>query len=169
MTTISMHSASAPRFANTLRNLAGVLAKAEAHAQARKIDPSVLLGARLYPDMFALTRQVQIASDNAKGAVARLAGMEVPRYEDNEASFAELQARISRTVAFVESVPASAVNGSEDRDIVLKLGPREVQYKGLQYLCGFALPNFYFHVVAAYAILRHSGVEIGKGDYIGNP
>jgi hypothetical protein len=169
MTTISMHSASAPRFANTLRNLSGILVKAEAHAQARKIDPAVLLGSRLYPDMFALTRQVQIACDNAKGAVARLAGVDVPRHEDTEASFADLQARITKTIAFIESVPAASVNGSEDKDIVLKLGPNTVNYKGLQYLCGFALPNFYFHVMATYAILRHCGVEIGKSDYIGNP
>jgi len=164
---ISMHAASAPRIAETLRNLAGILAKAEAFALARKVEPSVMLGLRLYPNMFPLVRQVQIASDNAKGVVARLAGMEVPRYEDNEASFAELQQRIQKTIAFIESVPAAAINGSEERDIHMKLGPNEMHFKGMQYLFGHALPNFYFHVVTAYAILRHNGVEIGKSDYIG--
>jgi hypothetical protein len=166
---ISMYQASAPRFANTLRNLSAILDKAQAHAEARKIDPAVLTGSRLYPDMFALARQVQIACDNAKGAVARLAGVEVPKHEDTEQSFAELKARIARTVAFIETLKPAQIDGSEDRDISLKLGPREVQWKGMQYLLGFALPNFYFHVVTAYDILRHNGVELAKRDYIGNP
>lgn len=168
MTTISMHSASAPRFIHGLRNLSGLLTKAQAHADARKIGHEVLLNARLYPDMFPLVRQVQIASDNAKGPVARLAGVDVPRFEDTETTFDDLQNRIARTISFIETVDASAFNGSEDRDIVLKLGARgDVHFKGLQYLCGFALPNFYFHVTTAYAILRHNGVEIGKGDFLG--
>jgi len=167
--TISMYQASAPRFANTLKNLAAILDKAEAHAAAKKIDPAVLLSSRLYPDMFPLVRQVQIASDNAKGAMARLAGVEVPKYEDTEQTFAELKARIAKTIDYVSSFQPSQVDGSEEKDIRLKLGPVEVQWKGMQYLLGFALPNFYFHAVTAYDILRHNGVEIGKRDFIGNP
>jgi hypothetical protein len=167
--TISMYQASAPRFANMLKNLAAILEKAEAHAAARKIDPAVLLASRLYPDMLPLVRQVQIASDNAKGAVARLAGAEVPKYEDTEQTFAELKARIARTIDFVSGFKPAQIDGSEEKDIHLKLGPMEVQWKGMQYLLGFALPNFYFHVVTAYDILRHNGVEVAKRDYIGNP
>lgn len=166
---VSMYQASAPRFANMLRNLSRILDKAAAHCEAKKIDPAVLLNARLYPDMFPLVRQVQIASDNAKGAVARLAGVEVPRYEDSEKTFDELKARIAKTIEFVNSVPAERIDGSEERDIHLKLGPLEVDWKGMQYLLGFALPNFYFHMVTAYDILRHNGVEVRKQDYIGNP
>lgn len=166
---ISMYQASAPRFVNTLKNLSAILDKAQAHCEARKIDPLVLTAARLYPDMLALARQVQIACDNAKGAVARLAGVEAPKHEDSEQTFAELQARIAKTVAFIETFKPAQIDGSEDRDIALKLGPREVQWKGMQYLLGFALPNFYFHVVTAYDILRHNGVELAKRDYIGNP
>jgi hypothetical protein len=167
--TISMYQASAPRFVNTLRNLSAILDKAAAHCDAHKIDPAVLIGARLYPDMFPLARQVQIACDNAKGALARLAGVEVPRHEDTETTFAELQARIAKTVDFVASFQPSQIDGSEEKNVHLKLGKLEVDWKGLQYLCGFALPNFYFHVVTAYDILRHNGVGIGKRDYIGTP
>ena len=167
--TISMYQASAPRFANTLNNLSAVLDKAAAHCEAKKIDPLVLAGSRLYPDMFPLARQVQIACDNAKGAVARLAGLEVPKHEDTETTLEELKARIAKTIAFVATVKPAQVDGSEEKDIHLKLGKLEVTWKGMQYLCGFALPNFYFHVVTAYDILRHDGVEIGKRDYIGNP
>ena len=166
---ISMYQASAPRFANMLKNLSAILDKAQAHAEAKKIDQGVLLGCRLYPDMFALTRQVQIACDNAKGAVARLAGVEVPKHEDTEQTFADLKARIAKTIDFVSSFKPSQIDGSEEKNIHLKLGALEVDWKGMQYLLGFALPNFYFHVVTAYDILRHNGVEIGKRDYIGNP
>jgi hypothetical protein len=162
-----MYTASAPRLANTLKNLSEILTKAEAHAAARKIDAAVLLGSRLYPDMLALTTQIQIATDTAKGAVARLAEVEVPRFEDNEKSFAELQQRIARVVAFIESVPAERIDGSEERRISLKLGGKETSFSGLQYLTAFVLPNFYFHVAIAYAILRHNGVELGKRDYLG--
>jgi hypothetical protein len=165
--TISMYNASAPRFAHVLRNLDAILAKAQAHAVAKKIDPSVLLSARLYPDMFPFTRQVQIACDHAKGAVARLAGVEVPKYEDTEQSFEELQARIAKTIGFMESFAADQIDGSEEREIALKAGGHDMTFKGMPYLLGFALPNFYFHVVTAYDILRHNGVEIGKRDYIG--
>ncbi|MDY0014552.1 MAG: DUF1993 domain-containing protein [Rhodocyclaceae bacterium] len=166
---LSMYQASAPRFANMLKNLSAILTKAEAQASQRKFDPAVLLQARLYPDMLPLLRQVQIACDNAKGPVARLAGQEPPRHEDTEQSFAELQARIAKTLEFIASVPAGQIDGAEEREIVLKLGPREVRFTGIQYLCGFALPNFYFHVVTAYDILRHNGIDIGKQDYIGQP
>jgi hypothetical protein len=166
---ISMYQASVPRFVNMLKNLSGILDKAQAHAEAKKIDPLVLAGARLYPDMFALARQVQIACDTAKGAVARLAGLENPKHEDTEKTIAELKARIDKTIAFIETVRPEQVDGSEDRDISLKLGTREVNWKGMQYLLGFALPNFYFHATTAYDILRHSGVELGKRDYIGTP
>ena len=167
--TISMYEASAPRFANALKNLSAILDKAQAHAEAKKIDPAVLLAGRLYPDMFPLVRQVQIASDAAKGPVARLAGVEVPKYEDTEETIADLKARLARTIDFVSSLTPAQIDGTEDKDIHLKLGTREVTWKGMQYLLGFALPNFYFHVVTAYDILRHNGVEIGKRDFIGTP
>jgi hypothetical protein len=166
---ISMYQASAPRFINMLKNLAGILDKAQAHAEARKIDPEVLTADRLFPDMLPMKRQVQIACDSAKGAVARLAGVDVPRHEDTERSFAELKARIAKTIDFIETIPPARLEGSEDRNIHLKLGPLEVDYTGIQYLLGHALPNFYFHVTTAYAILRHNGVELGKRDYIGTP
>ena len=167
--TISMYQASAPRLANMLRNLDAILTRAQAHATAKKIDPAVLLAARLFPDMLPFVKQVQIATDHAKGCVARLAGIEVPKFEDNEQSFEELRARIAKIIAFVESVPAAHIDGSEERDISLKAGGKEMSFKGLPYLLGYALPNFYFHLVTAYNILRHNGIEIGKGDYLGNP
>jgi len=166
---ISMYQASAPRFANALRNLSAILDKARAHAEARKIDPLVLTACRLYPDMLPLTRQVQIACDTAKGAVARLAGVEAPRHEDTENTFDELKARVEKTLTFIEGFKPAQLDGSETKQIELKLGPREVKWQGMQYLLGFALPNFYFHVATAYGILRHNGVELGKRDYIGSP
>lgn len=166
--TISMYAASAPRFVAILRNLDAILSKAEAHAVAHKIDPSVLVTARLYPDMFPLVRQVQIATDQAKGSVARLAGVEVPKFDDNEQGFDDLHARIARTIAFVESFTSAQIDGTEEREIVLKVGPRELTFKGMPYLLDFVLPNFYFHVVTAYDILRHNGVEVGKRDFLGN-
>ena len=167
--TLSMYQASAPRFVNILNNLSALLDKAQAHCEVRKIDPLVLTSYRLYPDMLPFTRQVTIACDNAKGAVARLAGVEIPKHDDVEKTFEELKARIAKTVAFIQSIKPAQIDGSEDKDIVLKLRAREVPYKGMQYLLGFALPNFYFHVVTAYVILRHNGVEVGKSDYIGSP
>jgi uncharacterized protein len=166
---ISMYQASAPRFANTLKNLSAILDKAQAHAEMRKIDPLVLTSARLYPDMFALARQVQIACDTAKGAVARLAGIEVPKHEDSEKTIAELQARVAKTLDFIAGVKPAQLDGSEDREIVLRLQGNDVKFQGLQYLLGFAWPNFYFHATTAYDILRHNGVELGKRDFIGNP
>ena len=164
-----MYQASAPRFANTLGNLAAILDKAQAHCEARKIDPLVLIGSRLFPDMFPFSRQVQIACDTAKGAVARLAGAEIPKHEDTERSFPELKARIAKTVEFVQSVKRERIDGADDKEIVLQMRSGERRYTGLQYLLGHALPNFYFHVTTAYNILRHNGVELGKGDYIGKP
>jgi hypothetical protein len=162
-----MYETSAPCFVSMLRNLDGILGKAQAHAAAKKIEPSVLLGARLFPDMFTFVRQVQIASDHAKGAVGRLAGVELPKYEDNEQSFEELRARVARTIAFIESIKPEQINGSEERAIALKVGGKDMSFKGQPYLVGFALPNFYFHLVTAYNILRHNGVEIGKQDFLG--
>lgn len=166
---ISMYEASVPRLANMLRNLDAIIAKAQAHALAKKIDPKVLVGARLFPDMLPLVKQVQIATDHAKGAAARLAGVEVPKFEDTEQSFEELQARIAKTLAFVESFSAAQIDGSEERQISLKVGGQEMTFQGMPYLLGFAMPNFYFHLVTAYNILRHNGLEIGKRDYIGTP
>src|SRR5258706_6996634 len=166
---ISMYQASAPRFVNTLNNLSGILDKAQAHAEAKKIDEQVLVASRLYPDMFALARQVQIACDTAKGAVARLAGVEIPKHEDTEKSFDELKERIAKTLAFIATVKAAQVDGAEEKDIALKLQGKDVTVKGMPYLLGRAWPNFYFHVTTAYNILRHNGVELGKGDFIGTP
>jgi len=165
--TLSMYQASAPRFTHMLKNLSAILAKAQAHCEARKIDPLVLTGSRLYPDMFPLSRQVQIACDAAKGAVARLAGVEVPKHEDTEKTFEELQARIAKTLDFIAGVKAAQIDGSEDREIVIKLRGTDVPFKGLQYLLSVASPNFYFHAATAYNILRHNGVEIGKSDFLG--
>ncbi|HEY6863188.1 MAG TPA: DUF1993 domain-containing protein [Burkholderiales bacterium] len=166
---ISMYQASAPRFVNMLTNLSAILDKAQAHAEARKIDPATLANDRLFPDMFPMKRQVQIACDTAKGAVARLAGVDVPKHEDTEQTFPELKARIAKTIDFVKSIPPAQLEGTEDKNIHLKLGPREVDFTGMQYLLGHALPNFYFHVTTAYDILRHNGVELAKRDYIGTP
>jgi uncharacterized protein len=165
---ISMYTASVPVFKQLLAALADVLAKAEAHAEARKIDPAVLLQTRLYPDMFPLVRQVQIACDFAKSVPARLAGVEVPAYEDNEQSFAELQARIAKTLALINGLSAEQIDGSEDLEIVLRPGtPKEKKLDGQTYLLAYGLPQFFFHVTTTYALLRHNGVEIGKRDFMG--
>ena len=164
---ISMHQASAPRFAHALTNLSAILAKAQAHCEAKKIDPLVMTASRLYPDMFPLTRQVQVACDAAKGAVARLAGVEIPKHEDTEKTFDELKARIQKTLDFIASVKPAQVDGTEEKEIVLKLRGNDVPFKGAQYLLAYAWPNFYFHAATAYNILRHNGVEIGKTDFLG--
>ena len=164
---ISMYQASVPVFQKMLKNLDGVLDKAVASAEARKFDPAVLLNARLAPDMYAFTRQVQIATDHAKGAPARLAGLEPPKFEDNEASFADLKARLARVQAYLATLTPAQIDGSEERKIVLKFGPREFEFVGLPYLTQFVLPNFYFHYSMAYAILRHNGVDVGKRDFVG--
>ena len=164
---MSMYQASVPAFLQTLRSLSAILDKAETFAAERRIEPAVLLGWRLAPDMFALARQVQIATDHAKGCCARLAGVEVPRYDDDETSFADLRARIARTLDFVEGFEPSDVDGSEQRDITLTVGGRSMHFKGEQYLVSFVLPNFYFHATTAYAILRTCGLPIGKRDFLG--
>ncbi|MGZ4978009.1 MAG: DUF1993 domain-containing protein [Methylobacter sp.] len=165
---LTMYQASIPVFLRMLGNLSAILDKAAAHAEAKKIDPSIFINARLAPDMFPLSRQVQIATDMDKGCAARLAGIEVPSYEDNEATFAELQARIDKTKTFIQSVSASQIDGSEERQVTLKFGSRELGFLGQAYLLDFVLPNFYFHITTTYSILRHNGVEIGKKDYTGD-
>ena len=166
---LSMYETSVPCFIRMLTSLDAILVKAQAHAAAKKIDPTVLLNSRLFPDMFPLMRQIQIATDHAKGAVSRLAGVEVPKYEDNEQTMDDIRARLAKTIAFVGSFEAAQIDGSEDDTITLTVGGQERSFDGVNYLQGFALPNFYFHLVTAYNILRHSGVEIGKRDYMGNP
>lgn len=165
---LSMYQACVPAFTQLLQAMSAILDKAEAHATARKIDPSILLSARLFPDMFPLTRQVQIACDFAKGAAARLAGVEVPAYEDNEKSFAELKTRVAKTITFIQSIKPAQIDGSEGRDVTVKIAGKPVTFKGQPYLVQFALPNFYFHLTAAYAILRHNGIELGKRDFMGH-
>jgi uncharacterized protein len=166
--TLSMFKASVPVFTRQLANLSAILHKAEAHAAARKIDPVVFINARLAPDMFPFSRQVQSASDSAKGCAARLAGVEVPSYADTETTFPELQARITKTVAFLQSLAPELIDGSEERAIILKIRGQETRFSGQHYLLNFALPNFFFHAVTAYDILRHNGVEIGKQDFLGS-
>ncbi|MEQ1739031.1 MAG: DUF1993 domain-containing protein [Methyloglobulus sp.] len=164
---LNMYEASIPVFVRMLGNLSSILDKAVIYAETKNIDPVILVNARLASDMYPLSRQVQIATDMVKGCAARLAGVDVPSYEDNEVTFADLQARIAKTVTFLQSVSAEQVNGSEDRTVTLKLRGREIQFLGQPYLLDFVLPNLYFHVTTTYAILRHNGVEIGKMDYLG--
>ena len=165
---MSMSNASIPVFEIGLNALSVILDKAEAHAEAKKIDPTVLLNARLFPDMFPLTRQVQIACDQAKNGAARLAGLEPPKHEDNEKTFAELKARIAKALAYVKTLDAKAIDVATDRQVTFPLGPNNKGHmKGADYLNHFAVPNFYFHLTTAYDILRHCGVEIGKRDFLG--
>jgi len=163
---ISVHAASVDLLANSLANLSYLLDKGHAHAVARKYDPALLLAARLAPDMFPLTRQVQIASDASKFGVSRLAGIEAPKFEDNEQTFEELRARIARTIDFIKGVSAASLEGSEDRVIKVPARDRTLEFKGLDYLVRFVIPNAFFHITTAYAILRHAGVEIGKTDFL---
>jgi hypothetical protein len=156
-----------PGFTHSLKSLSAILTKAEAHCEERKIDPSILLNGRLFPDMLHLTRNVQVACDSAKGAAARLSQTDIPSFEDNESSFAELKARIQKTIDFMASVPEAGFEGAEDREITLKAGPREFKFDGAGYLSTFAIPNFYFHMTTVHGILRHSGVAIGKTDFLG--
>jgi hypothetical protein len=164
---LSMSELSLPAFSQGLEALASTLAKAEEHAAATKVDEGVFLQARLYPDMFPMVRQVQIACDFAKGAVARLSGAEVPSWPDDETSFAALRARVARTLDYVRSVPAAALDGSEERSVVLQAPGRTLAFRGADYLLSFVLPNFYFHLTTAYGLLRHNGVAIGKRDFVG--
>src|SRR5947209_13579063 len=164
----SISQASLPVFEICLNALSGVLDKAEAHAAAKKIDPSILLNSRLAPDMFALVRQVQVTTDQAKNGTARLAGAEPPRYEDNETTIEQLKARIAKTVAYLKTLDPKQIDAAADREITFPLGPTNKGHmKGSDYINHFVLPNFYFHLTAAYAILRHCGVEIGKRDFLG--
>jgi uncharacterized protein len=166
--TITMHSASVPIFERQLGALLTWLDKAEAHAVARKFDPANYLQLRLAPDMLPFVSQIRIAGDTAKGCAARLAGQEIPKFEDNEASLVELRERVRRTLDYLDSVPASAIDGSEGREIVLPMRNRDpIRFTGETYLRHWALPNFFFHVSMAYALLRHAGVELGKADFLG--
>jgi uncharacterized protein len=164
---LSLFDVSIPVLVRGLGNLSAIIDKAAAHAEAKKLDPTALAQARLFPDMFPLTRQVQITCDTAKGAAARLAGIEAPKHEDNETTLPELKQRIAKTLDFVKSVKASQLEGAETRAIELKGPNRTLNFTGLSYLNHFVLPNFYFHESIAYAILRHNGVEVGKFDYLG--
>ena len=166
---ISMYEASVPVFQRTLTNLAAILAKGAAHAEARKFDPAILVNARLAPDMLPLSRQIQIATDHARGAAARLAGLERPPVPDNEASFDDLQKRIALTLDYLATFKREQIDGSEDREITVPQRSGELKLRGMPYLLHFAHPNFWFHVTTAYAILRHHGVEIGKLDFLGAP
>lgn len=165
---LTMHQASVPLMLQMFGSLSAVLDKAVAYCEERKIDPAVLLNYRLAPDMHPLTRQIQFMTDQAKGAVSRLAGVDIPSYPDTEASFAELKARIARTVDYVKSFTPKQINGAEDREVTLKLGPTEMKLQGGQYFFHFFVPNFYFHATTAYDIIRHCGVPVGKRDFIGS-
>ncbi len=164
---ISMYKASAPVFLRMLGNLDALLEKAEANAKERGFDPNLLVTSRLAPDMRPLSAQIQFASDTSKGTIARLSGGAAPAMADTETTIHELRTRIANTIDYIKSVPASTVDGSEEREVVLKFPNGEMKFKGLDYLTGFALPNFMFHVTTAYAILRHNGVPLGKQDFLG--
>jgi len=165
--TMSMYQASVPVFMQMLGALSAVLDKASAHTAARKIDPAALLQARLYPDMFPFTRQVQLACDFAKNATARLAGVEAPKMPDDEKSFDELKARVAKTLDYLKTFKPEQIDGSEERDVTVPIAGQPTTFKGQRYLLGSALPNFFFHVTTAYDLLRHNGVEVGKRDFIG--
>jgi hypothetical protein len=165
---LSMHAACAPVFVRTLGNMLNWLDKAQTYAESRKFDTANFLGLRLAPDMLPLTRQIQITTDGVKGCMARLAGQEVPKWEDNEASFDDLRARIRKTIDYVQSFSAAQIDGSEDREILLPTRQAEpMRFTGESYLKHFVLPNFFFHATTTYALLRHAGVDLGKRDYLG--
>lgn len=165
--TISMYSASVPVFSRMLTNLLAVLDKAEADAATRKIDLNVFVNDRLAPDMLPFKKQIQIATDHAKGAVCRLAGKPVPSWEDDEETYEQLKARLRKALELLATAKADEIDGSEERDITLKTSKGDIVFKGQEYLLTRAMPNFYFHVTMAYAILRHNGAPIGKSDYLG--
>jgi hypothetical protein len=164
---LSLYDVSIPVLVRGLTNLSILIDKAAAHAEAKKFEPAVLAQARLYPDMFPLARQVQITCDTAKGAAGRLAGIDIPKHEDTETTLAELKQRIAKTVDFIQSVKPGQLEGAESRSIEIKTPNRTLSFTGLSYLNNFVLPNFYFHESISYAILRHNGIEVGKGDYLG--
>ena len=165
--TINTYQATVPAFVQILTSLSAILKKAAAHAEAKKIDPAVFVNARIAPDMFALARQVQIATDHAKGASARLAGVDVPSFADTETTFDELQQRITKTLDFIKGLKPAQFEGGENRDVTLTIAGQKMTWKGATYLFHFALPNFYFHATTTYDILRHNGVDVGKRDFIG--
>jgi hypothetical protein len=165
--TLSMYQATVPVFIRMLTNLSAILKKADHYTESNNIDPSALITARLAPDMFPFVQQIQIATDAAKGCAARLAQIDLPSFPDTETTFAELHERLNKTISFLKAVTASQVEGSEDRTVSLKIGGKEMTFKGQDYALHFALPNFYFHVSMAYALLRHNGLELGKKDYLG--
>lgn len=164
---LSMYSSSVPVFLHYLKSLSAILQKGAEFAAEKKIDEKVLTSARLYPDMLPLTRQVQIACDVAKGCGARLAGMEVPKYDDNETTFEELQARIEKTINFLKTIPEDKINGTEQKQVKIQAGPRELEFVGDFFLRNWALPNVFFHITTTYNILRHNGVVVGKMDFLG--
>ena len=167
---ISMYQASIPPLIRTLKNLVGVLEKGKAHAEAKNIDPTVLINCRLYPDMFPLSRQVQIASDVSRRGAARLAGVEAPKVEDTETTFPELIDRLQKAIAYLETFTAAQIDGAEEKDVIVPIGGEEtITMQGWPFLSFFVLPNVYFHVTTAYDILRHNGVEVGKRDFLGQP
>jgi hypothetical protein len=164
---LSIYDAAIPPLKRALSNLAAILKKGEEYADAKKVDHQVLLNSRLFVDMYPLTRQVQIATGMSKGAGARLAAIEIPKYEDNEASFAELQARIAKTIAFLDSINPQQLEGAESREITITIRKADIKFSGQDYLLKWVLPNVYFHVTTAYNILRHNGVELAKQDFLG--
>jgi hypothetical protein len=164
---LSMHQCSIPVFIHSLNNLTALLKKGETHFAKEGLDASELINARLHPDMHPLSRQVQIACDVAKGAGARISGIEAPKYDDTESTFTELYTRIDNTLHFLSALSAEAINGTEDKDITMQAGPYELEFTGSSYLIKWALPNLYFHISTAYNILRHNGVDIGKIDFLG--
>ena len=165
---LTIHTLAVEQVTHTLRQLLAILDKGVAHAEAKKFDTSVLVNSRLAPDMLPLSRQIQIVSDTAKFGVARLTGLEAPKFEDTEKTVDELRARIKKTIDFIKSVPASAFEGGEERDIKIVVPGRTFEMKGLAYLRGWVLPNVFFHVTTAYLILRHNGVDVGKRDFLGD-
>jgi len=164
---LSIYDATIPPLKRALSNLAAILKKGEEYADAKEVEHQVLLNSRLFVDMYSLTRQVQIATDMSKGASARLAAIEIPKYEDNETSFAELQARIAKTIAFLDSINPQQLEGAESREITITIRKTDLKFSGQDYLLKWVLPNVYFHVTTAYNILRHNGVELGKQDFLG--
>ena len=164
---ISMYQVSIPRFIHTLTVLGNLLDKAQAYETAKKLDPSALPNARLFIDMLPLTSQVRIACDGAKGAACRLSGVTNPTFEDNEKTLPELKARVEKTIAFLKTFKPEQIDGTEDKELIVKVGGNDTKFGGMQFLLGRSLPNFFFHVTTAYNILRHNGVEVGKRDYLG--
>jgi uncharacterized protein len=164
---LSMYEISIPPLIRALTNLSRILKKGESYAKSKEIDPSILLNSRLFADMYPLTKQIQIATDMSKGAGARLSGLDIPKYEDNETTFDELQTRISKTISFLEIIEPALLEGSESRQVTITIRNIDLEFTGQDYLLKWAMPNVYFHITTSYNILRHNGVELGKSDYLG--